>query len=85
MTRYFPRSSAVKATQLTAKTSEFILAFNHERTGYPWAMDNGKGIFIITGPGIVTEIPVGAWAIETADGVIVRADDSFTLDFCPAA
>jgi hypothetical protein len=78
---HFPRSSAVKATQITAD----ILSFNRGRTTYPIAFDNGRDLFIVTGPGVATEIQVGAWVVEHANGVEVHAEADFCQNFCSVA
>jgi hypothetical protein len=83
--QYFPRAAAVKATKLIAGTSAFIIAFNNGRTGYPFAIDNGKGIFIVTGPGIATEIQVGSWVVENGNGVEFYDDAKFCGDFTPGS
>jgi len=82
--QYFPRAAAVKATQLTADKSTFVLDFNHGRTGYPWAVHNSQGIVIVLGPGIATEMQVGDWVVEGANGADVHDDADFCEKFCPS-
>jgi hypothetical protein len=85
MPNHFPRSAAVQATKLTADTATFILNFNHGRTTYPFAMDNGRVVYIVTGPGAATEVPIGDWVIENVTGVEVHTDADFCAKFCQAA
>jgi hypothetical protein len=84
-TSYFPRSAAVKATKLTADTSAFIITFNHGRIGYPFLVDNGKGIFVVIGDGKAIEIHVGDWVVESGNRTEVHADADFCESFCPVA
>jgi hypothetical protein len=92
---HFPRSAAVKATRLTADSSSFCLSFNNGRgPSGPFAMDNGLGIFIGTvtmnGDGKVsemkpTEMHLGDWVTEGANGVEVHAAADFSANFCSIA
>jgi hypothetical protein len=79
------RSSSVKAAKLTDDAATFVLEFNAGRTGYPFAMDNGTGVFIVTADGKSTALPIGRWVVEGAHGIDIYDDASFSGNFCPAA
>jgi hypothetical protein len=82
---YLLRSSGVKAAKLTDDAGAFVLAYNNGRTGYPFALDNGTGVFIVTADGKSTALPVGRWVVETAHGIEILDDATFACSFCPAA
>jgi len=84
--QYFPRAAAVKASRLTANTNrdDFLLSFNRGRTTFPFLMDNGTDIFLLTAPGTGAPIPMGGWLVEAASGVEVHADPDFRGKFCAA-
>jgi hypothetical protein len=79
------RSSLVKAAKLTDDAAAFVLAYNAGRTGFPVAVDNGTGVFIVTADGKSIALPVGRWVVESAHGIDIYDDESFAGNFCPAA
>jgi hypothetical protein len=79
------RSTAVKAAKLTDDAGAFVLAYNEGRTGYPFAMDNGTGVFIVTGDGNSIALPVGRWVVESPRGIAIYDDATFTGCFSPAS
>jgi hypothetical protein len=82
---YLLRSSCVKAAKLTDDAGAFVLAYNNGRTGYPFALDNGTGVFIVTGDGKSIALPVGRWVVESSHGIEILDDATFTSSFSPAA
>jgi hypothetical protein len=82
---YLLRSTSVKAAKLTDDAAGFVLAYNAGRTGFPVAVDNGTGVFIVTADGKSVALPVGRWVVESSHGIDIYDDASFTGNFCPAA
>jgi hypothetical protein len=82
---YLLRASSVKAAKLTDDAGAFVLAYNAGRSGFPVAVDNGTGVFIVTADGKSIPLPVGRWVVESAHGVDIYDDASFAGCFCPAS
>lgn len=55
------------------------------RRDYPFATDNGTGLFIVTGDGKSIALQVGRWVVESSHGIEIYGDATFTGSFCPAA
>jgi hypothetical protein len=83
--QYYPRNAAVKATQLTTDRMAFAAEFNRDRTDYPFLVDNGEDVFLMSRSGIATRVPIDGWIVEFEHGPSVYGDADFREHFCLTA